>query len=340
MGEGMLFAIKNLIETTFHFPMLYSEEARKEHITLLVLGSLTLCIGCFLVLVILGWLAGILSNQPFHILVPALLIALSGWVLAYRGQWKWVRHAPAVLFFAAGMYCSMSSGLQNVFIIFYVIAFLVNNLLVNTKFMILTATAGYFVHYGIGVLSHQTVSLDAAITIGGVFTGICLLQWISNKMMNLAITHSSIDGLTGLFNRAYFDTELQRLRNSRKYPISIILADVNRLKVVNDTMGHNAGDQILLEAAKILRKSFREEDAICRIGGDEFGIVLPQTDQNSADEVVERIQTRIQEHNQDRSALKLSIAFGSAEVLKGNQLSEVLQLADRRMYHNKYECRA
>ncbi len=336
----MFFAIKNLIETTFHFPMLYSEEARKEHITLLVMGSLTLCVGCFAVLALLGWFAGIFSSHLFTILIPIFLIALTGWTLAYRGQWKWVRHAPAVLFFAAGMYCSMTSGSQTVYIIFYIIAFLVNNLLVSTEYMIFTAAASFFVHYGISMFSHHAVSMESAVAVGAVFSGICLLQWIFNKMMNLAITHSSIDGMTGLFNRAYFDTELQRLRNSRKYPISIILADVNRLKVVNDTMGHNAGDQILLEAAKIFKKSFRDEDAICRIGGDEFGIVLPQTDQASADKVIERIQARIEEHNQDSSALKLSIAFGSAEVQKGLQLSEVLQLADRRMYHNKHECRA
>ena len=87
------------------------------------------------------------------------------------------------------------------------------------------------------------------------------------------------DYLTGLYNRRYMTDSLARLDTSRNYPFSIVAIDVNGLKLANDTFGHSVGDELLAKTADILRSNCRSDDIVCRIGGDEFVILLPQTDE-------------------------------------------------------------
>ena len=84
------------------------------------------------------------------------------------------------------------------------------------------------------------------------------------------------DKLTGLFNRAYFEEELKRLDNERHLPLSIIIGDVNGLKIINDAFGHYEGDKLLVSAAKILNTLCRQDDIVARWGGDEFIVLLTQ----------------------------------------------------------------
>lgn len=97
------------------------------------------------------------------------------------------------------------------------------------------------------------------------------------------------DALTGLYNRAYFETELKRWAGSRDYPITVIIADLDGLKLINDTMGHNIGDEMLKAFAEVLKSVFRPSDGVFRIGGDEFAVILPATDAKAADEIIKRI---------------------------------------------------
>jgi len=97
------------------------------------------------------------------------------------------------------------------------------------------------------------------------------------------------DVLTGLYNRAFFDEECKRLNTMRQLPISIIMGDVNGLKLTNDAFGHAEGDKLLIEIALILRLCCRAEDIIARIGGDEFSILLPRTNSDMAQTICERI---------------------------------------------------
>lgn len=143
------------------------------------------------------------------------------------------------------------------------------------------------------------------------------------------------DQLTDLYNRHYLEEEMQRLNTKRQHPISIIIADVNNLKIVNDTYGHQKGDQLLKNIAQIIKNSCREEEIIARIGGDEFIILLPQTSKNMAQDVVERIRKNLNETNFIDN-IKLSAALGlSVKKKKEEKFDDIIKQAEDRMYKNK-----
>jgi diguanylate cyclase (GGDEF)-like protein/PAS domain S-box-containing protein len=142
------------------------------------------------------------------------------------------------------------------------------------------------------------------------------------------------DKLTGLYNRAYFEEELKRLDTNRELPISVIMGDLNGLKLVNDAFGHQEGDKLLTQIAKILKESCRKEDVIARWGGDEFAIFLPRTGYRVAMEIIERIKLACRPGSQD--LMQVSIALGA--VTKEDPLQdirEILKEAEKRMYRNK-----
>lgn len=142
------------------------------------------------------------------------------------------------------------------------------------------------------------------------------------------------DSLTELYNRRFFEEEMKRLDTRRQLPISIIMADVNGLKIINDSYGHDTGDQLLRKAAEILKNTVREEDILARQGGDEFAVLLPKTSQKEVQLVVSRIKNEIAAADQDE--IPLSIALGEATKTELDQeLTEVLKKADNRMYQNK-----
>ena len=99
------------------------------------------------------------------------------------------------------------------------------------------------------------------------------------------------DYLTDLYNRYFFEEELKRLDSERLFPISVVLIDINGFKLVNDTFGHEKGDEILKNTAKILKTCFRKEDIVARYGGDEFIIILPSTSKAVAASISERVHS-------------------------------------------------
>lgn len=142
------------------------------------------------------------------------------------------------------------------------------------------------------------------------------------------------DQLTGLYNRRYFEDELARYDVPRNYPISFIMADVNGLKLTNDSFGHQLGDQLLAAVADSLKKCCRKGEIIARLGGDEFIILLPNTDSKSAELMIERIMNYI--HGRSVGAVNLSIAFGSATKNSVDEdINETLKIAENRMYKMK-----
>ncbi len=146
---------------------------------------------------------------------------------------------------------------------------------------------------------------------------------------------STHDALTGLYNRAYFETELNRLMRSRYFPVSVIMVDVDGLKHVNDSLGHAAGDELLLHVAEILRAAFRAEDIIARIGGDEFCILLPSASQDVTAAVMTRVKENLDLFNAINPEAPIGISMGSATSVNAEGLTASLIKADQVMYEVK-----
>ncbi len=144
------------------------------------------------------------------------------------------------------------------------------------------------------------------------------------------------DTLTGLYNRAFFEEEMRRLSGSREYPITIISADVDGLKLINDTMGHAKGDQLLKACADILRKSLRTSDILARVGGDEFVVILPKADKKTGNQIIKRIRSNSSSYNLEHNELPLSISMGAATAQSAEApLHAVYKKADDLMYSDK-----
>ena len=144
------------------------------------------------------------------------------------------------------------------------------------------------------------------------------------------------DSMTGLYNRRYFEEELNRLFNKRSIPLSLVLIDLNGLKIVNDILGHKMGDELIMKAAELLSISTRASDIVARIGGDEFAIILPNTSKKGVEKLISRIEAKIEEFNLKDDML-ISISWGYA-VHDGQfrDPEELFKAADNELYKNKY----
>lgn len=142
------------------------------------------------------------------------------------------------------------------------------------------------------------------------------------------------DSLTGLYNRAFFEQELQRLNTKRQLPLSIIMVDINGLKLVNDAYGHLEGDSLLKSAAQVLKRICREEDILARWGGDEFVLLLPRTSKSAAHTICSRIMAETSEVLLKTVPLSMAVGVGTKERME-EEISDILALAEQRMYRNK-----
>ena len=163
-----------------------------------------------------------------------------------------------------------------------------------------------------------------------------LSQW---KQTEEKLTFLSFhDYMTGLYNRAFFEEEMKRLAVGRHLPIGIIVCDINNLKFVNDTFGHQKGDEMIKSTAGILKRSFRSSDVIGRIGGDEFAILLPESSKKVVLSRINRIAEEIKQHNVDHPKQNLSIAIGYAVSDElPLDMQALFKKADDNMYEEKYK---
>ncbi len=145
------------------------------------------------------------------------------------------------------------------------------------------------------------------------------------------------DQMTGLYNRTYFEEEIRRLSKTRDYPITMIAADLNGLKLINDSMGHEYGDRLLKAAADVLSDCLRGSDVLARVGGDEFCAILLNADEKIASKVIDRIRSTVRQFCEYNPGLHLSLSLGSATAPDESiSFVELFKRADDAMYNDKF----
>lgn len=143
------------------------------------------------------------------------------------------------------------------------------------------------------------------------------------------------DVLTKLHNRSFYVEEMARLERRAAFPVSIIMVDLNELKAVNDQFGHAAGDALLRRTGEVLAEAIDKPSHAARIGGDEFAVLMPMTDEKEAQVVMETIEKLVELNNQFYSARPLNLSLGVATSEPGERLESVAKRADARMYEAK-----
>lgn len=168
---------------------------------------------------------------------------------------------------------------------------------------------------------------------------------IENVFHDKIYRMATIDAGTEIFNKKYLmETLDSEFRFSRAYqrPLSLIIYDLDFFKKVNDTHGHNAGDFILKESAQIAKSVIRKDDILGRFGGEEFCVILPNTDGPTAHELAERIRKKIESHlfSFEDKQIQQTISMGIAEIAGSvNSAQTLMEIADQKLYQSKREGR-
>lgn len=187
-----------------------------------------------------------------------------------------------------------------------------------------------------GVHRHVLISDFSVETSDGRLHGSIIRDITARKQAEEKLLYlSTHDTLTGLYNRAYFNDALAQLSRADLYPMSVVMIDIDGMKCVNDTLGHTAGDELLRRTAQVLTRTFRGDDVIARVGGDEFAVLLHRTSGEAAPATVERLKLKLREHNGGYAGELLNLSIGIATALTYGDLAQAIAAADRRMYEDK-----
>lgn len=146
------------------------------------------------------------------------------------------------------------------------------------------------------------------------------------------------DFLTGLYNRRYLESEKVRIDREEFLPLSVVIGDINGVKLVNDAFGHAEGDILIAETAKIIKSCCYSNDILARTGGDEFMILMPRADSETANGVMEKIKRKCEEYNQEISSevysINISLGYATKES-PDEDLEAVIKVAEDYMYKRK-----
>ncbi|MEQ8176194.1 MAG: PAS domain S-box protein [Syntrophomonadaceae bacterium] len=182
----------------------------------------------------------------------------------------------------------------------------------------------------LGLYAAESINIDGQICMLSILIDITDQRLAEEEVRYLSFH----DRLTGLYNRAFFEEELTRLDTARQMPLSIIMGDVNGLKLINDALGHQEGDKLLIMVAVALKEACRSEDIVARWGGDEFIILLPGCPHNVAAGIVERIKGA--ETIFHTLPIQTSISLGTAtKTLINENIRSIIKEAEDKMYRNK-----
>lgn len=200
-----------------------------------------------------------------------------------------------------------------------------------------TTYEGIYKSLDSGKEANYRAIFDPILTEKGMISGgIGIMEDISEKKRKeeKIIFLSFHDQLTGLYNRRFYEEELKRLDKERNLPLTIIMGDVNGLKLINDSFGHVVGDELLIKTAEIIRKGCRSDDIISRVGGDEFVILLPQTNENETAQIINRINKLCS--YEKVGSVDISISFGFETKNKMDyKIEDVFKKAEDYMYNHK-----
>jgi len=142
------------------------------------------------------------------------------------------------------------------------------------------------------------------------------------------------DPLTGIYNYRYYEKQIKLLKTEENLPISIIMGDINGLKLINDSLGHAVGDELLIRAAQVIKSTCRPSDVVVRIGGDEFVILLPKTETHEVEKIVKDIKEAIKQETIESISLSISLGYETiTSVDEDAQLT--LTRAENHMYRHK-----
>jgi len=174
---------------------------------------------------------------------------------------------------------------------------------------------------------------DAQQNINGV---VLVIRDCSQKRKRLEeiLYLSNHDYLTGVHNRRSYETEARKFDDKRYFPLSVVVADVNGLKLTNDAYGHQAGDELLKKFSHLLHENLPESGIVARIGGDEFVVLLPRTDRNKATDYIERLSDSIQSERVHEMLFSVSFGLAVKEDNKQN-MDEMFKIAEDEMYLHK-----
>jgi len=180
------------------------------------------------------------------------------------------------------------------------------------------------------IMGHPIIMGNRQVGVYGIYEDITERRKLEKRLEFF----SYHDQLTGLYNRRFMEEQLAREASEGSLPLSIIVADVNGLKLINDSLGHTMGDQLLAKVAQVLREGCRPQDIIARMGGDEFIVLMPAAGHEEAKRIVARIREAAAKEMV--SSIEISVSMGWATKKSSEEnIMKVLKNAEDHMYKKK-----
>ena len=159
---------------------------------------------------------------------------------------------------------------------------------------------------------------------------------LDNARLRMHLEYMSYhDSLTGLYNRAYFEKQLRTLAANKQVSVGMMICDVNELKYVNDTFGHQTGDMLIVAAARAIEEAIGDNATVARIGGDEFAVLISPCEEADLPAVYAAIQDNLRRYNARESFFNVSMAVGWSFAAENADLPALFRWADRNMYTEK-----
>jgi diguanylate cyclase (GGDEF)-like protein len=183
----------------------------------------------------------------------------------------------------------------------------------------------YYFTVGVSLISEEYGHYSA------IFSDITKEKLYQKELEYTTIT----DPLTKIRNRYYYNEQIKKeSANSNRYfyPLSLVVFDIDYFKRINDEQGHDVGDNVLVEYTKLIGSHLRNGDIFCRIGGEEFTLILPHTEKSGAYKIADKLRVMVQEH---KKIVPITVSFGVVEYIKGEDLEQTFKRADKALYEAK-----